>query len=42
MADGGIITEAGGLLLAMAAKNFSVPFIVITGIYKLTPEYSFE
>jgi len=37
MADGGILTRSGGLLLAIAAENFSVPFIVISGVYKLTP-----
>jgi translation initiation factor eIF-2B subunit beta len=42
VADGGIITKSGGLLLALAADNFSVIFIVISGLYKLTPEYAFE
>ena len=42
MADGGIISKSGGLLLALAAENFSVPFIVVTGMYKLTPKYAFE
>lgn len=42
MWDGGIICKAGGLLLALAAKNFSVPFIVVTGVYKLTLKYAFD
>ena len=42
MADGGIISKAGGLLLALAANHQCIPFIVLAGMYKLTPEYSFE
>lgn len=42
MWDGGIICKAGGQLLALAAKNFSVPFLVVTGVYKLRLEYAFD
>ena len=39
MKNGGSLCLAGGLLLAMAAKSFSVPFIIISAMYKLTPKY---
>jgi translation initiation factor eIF-2B subunit beta len=42
MWDGGIICKAGGQLLALAAKNFSVPFLVVTGVFKLSLEYAFD
>lgn len=42
MANGGIITNTGGHMLAMAAKFHSVPFIVATGLYKLSPLYPID
>ena len=37
MANGGTICNSGSLLLAVAAKAHSVPFIVLAGLFKLTP-----
>ena len=42
MANGGILSSSGELLLALAAKSQQVPLIVIAGIYKLTPHFPFE
>jgi translation initiation factor eIF-2B subunit beta len=39
MKNGGSLCLAGGLLLAIAAKSFSIPFIIISAMYKLTPKY---
>lgn len=39
MKNGGILCQAGGLLLALAAQNFSIPLIVISAMYKLTPKF---
>eukprot|EP01139_Manchomonas_bermudensis_P010452 Amastigsp_a340491_160.p1 type:complete len:176 gc:universal Amastigsp_a340491_160:573-46(-) len=39
MASGGIVALAGGHLLALTAKRFSVPFMVVTGLYKLVPSF---
>ncbi|KAA6337235.1 MAG: putative translation initiation factor eIF-2B beta subunit, partial [Streblomastix strix] len=38
-ADGGILTHPGNLAIAAAAKEHKVPFVVLAGIYKLTPYY---
>lgn len=38
-ANGGIIARGGTLLAAVAAKHFSVPVCVVTGMYKVTPIY---
>ena len=35
MNNGGAITKSGAILLAMAAKNFTVPLIIIAAMYKL-------
>jgi translation initiation factor eIF-2B subunit beta len=37
MATGGIIASSGALLLAHAAKAYSVPVFVLGALYKLTP-----
>ena len=37
MATGGIIAEAGALMIAHAAKAHQVPVLVLSGSYKLTP-----
>eukprot|EP00300_Choanocystis_sp_HF-7_P025307 c27078_g1_i1.p1 GENE.c27078_g1_i1~~c27078_g1_i1.p1 ORF type:complete len:400 (+),score=84.20 c27078_g1_i1:124-1323(+) len=42
MANGGIVALSGGHMLALAAKRFSVPFVVVTGIYKLVPSYPYD
>lgn len=39
MANGGIKAPAGSHTIALAAKHYSVPFIVCCPMYKLTPEY---
>lgn len=39
MADGGLVAKNGTHLLALAAKTHSVPFVAITGLYKLTPTF---
>ena len=39
MKNGGTICQAGASLLATAAQNFSVPFIIISAMYKLTPKF---
>jgi translation initiation factor 2B subunit (eIF-2B alpha/beta/delta family) len=41
MQDGGILGNSGMLGMAMVAKDFSVPFLVVSGIFKLTPHYAF-
>ncbi|KAJ6225389.1 hypothetical protein RDWZM_003934 [Blomia tropicalis] len=38
MANGGIKAVSGAYTLALAAKHYSVPFIVCTGMFKLTPQ----
>jgi translation initiation factor eIF-2B subunit beta len=42
IANGGLIAAAGARLIAKAAKVHTVPVIVISGVYKLSPEYPFE
>eukprot|EP01017_Pseudomicrothorax_dubius_P011027 TRINITY_DN14049_c0_g1_i1.p1 TRINITY_DN14049_c0_g1~~TRINITY_DN14049_c0_g1_i1.p1 ORF type:complete len:345 (-),score=73.08 TRINITY_DN14049_c0_g1_i1:165-1199(-) len=42
MADGGIISNSGTLLLTAAAKAHSVPVIVIAGLFKLTSNFPFS
>lgn len=42
MADGGILGFSGIYSLGMIAKEFSVPFMVVSPLYKLTPKYSFN
>ena len=37
MATGGIIAQAGALMIAHAAKAHSVPVFVLGAVYKLTP-----
>jgi translation initiation factor eIF-2B subunit beta len=39
MKNGGILCQSGGLLLAIAAQSFSVPFLIISAMYKLTPKF---
>jgi len=37
MATGGIVAQAGALMIAHAARAHQVPVFVLSGIYKLTP-----
>lgn len=39
LADGGLTATAGANTVALAAKHYSVPFIVLGAIYKLTPRF---
>ena len=40
MADGGLISKAGAHAVALAAKHHSVPFVCVTGLFKLCPIYA--
>ncbi|KDD76812.1 Initiation factor 2 [Helicosporidium sp. ATCC 50920] len=42
LADGGVMAPIGMQLVAMAAKRHAVPFVVLVGIYKLTPQFPHE
>ncbi|CAI2372234.1 unnamed protein product [Moneuplotes crassus] len=42
MADGGLITDAGVELAVLAADYHTVPVIVVSALYKLTPLYPFD
>ncbi len=42
IANGGLVAAAGARVVAKAAKVHTVPVIVISGVYKLSPEYPFE
>lgn len=42
MANGGILSTAGCLLVALACKAHLVPLIVVGGTFKLTPKIPFE
>merc|ERR1712110_107032 len=39
LANGGLLAMSGVRMLAEAAKYYSVPFVVISGMYKLSPVY---
>lgn len=41
VANGGMIAHTGMLNIALAARAHSVPFVVVTGLYKLCPLYAF-
>jgi translation initiation factor eIF-2B subunit beta len=41
MADGGVLGFSGLYALGMIAKEYSVPVVVVTPMYKVTPRYSF-
>lgn len=41
MADGGIVGFSGIYGLGITAKEYSVPFLVVSPLYKLTPKYCF-
>lgn len=42
MKNGGMISKAGSLLIATAAKVYSVPIIVLASDIQLTPHFPFE
>lgn len=42
MANGGLLSVSGSHMLATAAKHFNVPFVVCTGLYKLSPLYAHD
>ena len=42
MANGGVIGYSGAAGICMAAHAHSVPVLVISGIYKLSPLYPFD
>lgn len=42
MANGGLIAHSGAQNIASAAKYHSVPFVVLTGLHKLSPLYAFD
>lgn len=37
LATGGVLAQSGTRLVALAAEHYRVPFVVITGLYKLSP-----
>lgn len=41
LANGGVLVPSGGSNIVMAAKQFKVPVIVLSGMYKVTLMYSF-
>lgn len=42
MANGGLIAHSGAHNIAVAAKHYSVPVVVVTGLHKLCPLYAFD
>lgn len=42
IANGGLVAAAGARIIAKAAHRHRTPVIVLSGIYKLSPEYPFE
>ncbi|TGO52827.1 hypothetical protein BCON_0134g00200 [Botryotinia convoluta] len=42
IANGGLVAAAGARIIAKAAKFHRIPVIVVSGVYKLSPEYPFE
>jgi len=42
MANGGLITDSGVELVVLAADYHTVPVIVISALYKLTPLFAFD
>jgi translation initiation factor eIF-2B subunit beta len=41
-ANGGLVAAAGARVIAKAAHKHRTPVIVLSGVYKLSPEYPFE
>jgi len=42
LADGGVMAPVGTAMVAAAAKKHNVPFVVLVGIYKLSPQFPHE
>ena len=42
LADGGVMAPVGTSMVAAAAKRYSVPVVVLAGIYKLSPNFPHE
>lgn len=42
MKNGGLLTNAGALLIATAAKSYSVPVIILASDFKLTSLFPFD
>ncbi|KAH8589443.1 translation initiation factor-like protein eIF-2B subunit beta [Bisporella sp. PMI_857] len=42
IANGGLVAAAGARIIATAANVHKVPVIVVSGVYKLNPDYPFE
>jgi translation initiation factor eIF-2B subunit beta len=42
MANGGLTCATGGHALALAAKQHSVPLVVLAGLHQLCPQYPFD
>mmetsp|Transcript_22839 Transcript_22839/g.27610 ORF Transcript_22839/g.27610 Transcript_22839/m.27610 type:complete len:398 (+) Transcript_22839:181-1374(+) len=42
LANGGIIGPVGVHMVALAARQHAVPFVVLTGLHKLSPEQPFD
>lgn len=42
LANGGVLAQGGGHVLALAAKAHHVPVVVLSGLYKFTPLYPSE
>ena len=42
LADGGVMAPVGTGMVAAAAKRHNVPFVVLVGIYKLSPHFPHE
>lgn len=42
IANGGLVAAAGARMIAKAAKVHRTPVIVVSGVYKLSPEYPFD
>lgn len=37
LANGGVIAPAGMHMVALAARKFSIPFVILVGLHKLSP-----
>lgn len=42
LADGGVMAPVGTAVVAAAAKRYNVPFVVLAGMYKLSPVFPHE
>ena len=42
VANGGMVATCGSHMVALAAKQHSVPLVCVTGLYKLTPLYAHD